>query len=296
MLRASEKKEKCITILLAAVLSSTILLAAQAQVASALVNGLPVLDPIPDQMVDELSTLTFNVTASDPDGQPLTFSMQNAPYGATLDAATGIFVWTPREEQGSGIYRIDIVVSDGLVITSQDVLIIVNDVGGGGDGNGRRASLSQEEPKLGSSQQGVTDLIADPASIPLDATTSLIQESDPVNNGTLMSLTVQEPDGDVCVAEGLTIDIPADGIGKVYPDDFGLATEAGDGICDTSHLGTYVAQSEVATNSGIVLDSAQFVTESPFVLPESPVGLIALLGSSLAALGGFMVIRGRASR
>jgi hypothetical protein len=42
-----------------------------------------------------------------------------------------------------------------------------------------------------------------------------------------------------------------------------------------------------------VQNTAEFTTESPFVLPESPIGLIALLGSTLAVLATFMVVKGR---
>ena len=47
----------------------------------------------------------------------------------------------------------------------------------------------------------------------------------------------------------------------------------------------------------LIADNQQtFANNSFFVLPESPIGLIALLGSSLAALSAFMVVRGRASK
>jgi hypothetical protein len=296
MRRTSDAKEKCIPLLLVAILGSTILIATQAQVAHAAVNGLPTVNPIPDQMVDELASLTFNVTAADPDGQQLTFSMQNAPYGANINSTTGVFTWTPTEEQGSGVYHINVVVSDGIVISSGSVMIIVNDVGGGGHGEGRRTTSNSLSPGIGSTETGATELIAEPGNIPLDGTTSLKQMSDPINEGKLMSLTVQEPDGDVCAADNVGSDIPSGGISKEYPTDFSLMSDAGDGICETGHIGDYYAESQVSTKTGTVQDTTQFETDSPFVLPESPIGLIALMASSLAVLGGFMVIRGRTTR
>jgi uncharacterized membrane protein (UPF0136 family) len=298
MLSHPDRTKVTMSVLLIAIVGSTALAGTQIQQAFAAVNGLPTVNPIPDQMVDELQQLTFNVTASDPDGQQLVFSLQNPPYGATIDSITGAFTWTPTEEQGSGVYHINVIVSDGMVISSGTVMIIVNDVGGGGHGGGggRAGSSIILEPDLGPSVIGSTDLSASPSSIPLDGTTSLLQESDPVNEGKLMSLTVQEPDGDVCAADGQDVVIPSSGLTNEYPTDFSLVTDAGDGECDTGDIGTYTAQSEVSTKSGTVQDSTQFEIESPFVLPESPIGLIALLGSSLAALGAFTVIRGRASR
>lgn len=282
--------------LLIAILGSTLLAATQVQQAFAVVNGLPTVNPIPDQTVDELTFLTFNVTASDPDGQQLAFVLQNAPYGAAIDAATGVFTWTPSEEQGSGVYHIDVVVSDGITISSGTVMIIVNDVGGGGDGEGKKISSGGTDPDIGSSDLGVTNLFATPTNIPLDGTTSLTQESEAANNGKLMALTVQEPDGDVCYANDIGMDIPSGGVSKQYPSDFSLAEDAGDGICDTGDVGTYQAQSQVSTNAGLVENGAQFETDSPFVLPESPIGLIALMASTLAVLGAYMVIRGKTTK
>ena len=286
-------QNKGMTVLLIAIIGSTVLAATQMQEAFAVVNGLPTVNPIPDQTVDELTFLTFNVTASDPDGQPLTFALQNAPYGASINSTTGIFTWTPSEEQGSGVYTLDVIVSDGIVISSGTVMIIVNDVGGGGDGDGKKSSAHINQPDIGSTDLGVTNLFATPTNIPLDGTTSLIQQSEAVNNGKLMALTVEEPDGDVCAANGVGLDIPSSGVSKQYPTDFTLVMDAGDGLCDTGDVGTFEAQSQVSTKGGVVQNSVQFETDSPFVLPESPIGLIALMGSTLAVFGAFMAIKNR---
>lgn len=298
MLSHSNRTNVTVSVLLIAIVVSTALAGTQIQQAFAAVNGLPTVNPIPDQIVDELQLLTFNVTASDPDGQQIVFSLQNPPYGASINSMTGMFTWTPTEEQGSGVYHINVIVSDGLVISSGTVMIIVNDVGGGGHGGGgaKIGSSTISEPDLEPSVIGSTDLFASPPLIPLDGTTNLVQESDPANEGKLMSLTVQEPDGDVCSANGQDVEIPSSGLSNEYPTDFSLVTDAGDGACDTGDIGTYTAQSEVSTKDGTVQDSTQFEIDSPFVLPESPIGLIALLGSSLAALGAFMVMRGRTSK
>jgi len=291
---SSTTKKRYLPIFLVTILGSTILLGIQTQVAQAAVNSLPTIVPIADQTVDELTTLSFSATGSDPDGQTLTFSMQNAPYGAVINPATGAFSWTPSEEQGPGVYSINVVVSDGMLISSESVLIIVNDVGGGGSGGGKlRTSTSALE--LGSTGQGSTGLYADPSNIPLDATANLTQLSDPANNGELNSLTVFEPDGDTCAATGLGLSIPTGGISKEYPSDFALMSNGGDGICDTGDVGVYHAQSEMNTTSGTLINTAEFETDSPFVLPESPIGIIALMASSLAVLGAFTILKNRSA-
>ena len=45
------------------------------------------------------STLTFTILATDADGDPLTYSAANLPAGATFDAATRTFSWTPTVAQ-----------------------------------------------------------------------------------------------------------------------------------------------------------------------------------------------------
>ena len=76
----------------------------------------PVLDPIADQTVDELSLLTFTATATDPDvGQTLTFSLDPGfPTGATIDPSTGVFNFTPTEDQGPGTLSATIRVADNF--------------------------------------------------------------------------------------------------------------------------------------------------------------------------------------
>jgi len=78
------------------------------------VNHAPTLAAIDDRTVNEGELLSFTVTASDPDlpTQALSFSLENAPAGAAIDPATGLFTWTPTEEQGPGVYTITIKVTD----------------------------------------------------------------------------------------------------------------------------------------------------------------------------------------
>src|SRR5882672_5808953 len=76
-------------------------------IATFLGDPYPVLDPIGNKTVNELTQLAFTVTATDPDpGATLTFSWDpGAPAGASI-ASTGAFTWTPTEAQGPGNYPI----------------------------------------------------------------------------------------------------------------------------------------------------------------------------------------------
>jgi uncharacterized repeat protein (TIGR01451 family) len=97
------------------------------------VNQAPVLDPIGDRVVDELTLLTFTATASDGDlpANTLTFSLgAGAPAGASLTTA-GVFTWTPSEAQGAGVYTVTFIVTDnGLpnLSDSETINITVNEV------------------------------------------------------------------------------------------------------------------------------------------------------------------------
>jgi CSLREA domain-containing protein len=78
------------------------------------VNRPPVVVDPPDRTVDEQTTLTFPVTASDPDlpVNTLSYRLSGAPTGASINPGTGQFTWTPSEVQGPGVYAITVIVSD----------------------------------------------------------------------------------------------------------------------------------------------------------------------------------------
>ncbi len=80
-------------------------------------NRPPTLNPIPDQTTAEEVSLLFTASASDGDaGQKLTFSLgSDAPSGASIDAGSGLFTWTPSELQGPATYLFTVrVTDDGL--------------------------------------------------------------------------------------------------------------------------------------------------------------------------------------
>jgi len=98
------------------------------------VNSPPTLAALGDRIVDEGVPLSFAVGATDGDlpAQPLTFSLEvGAPAGARIDPATGIFSWTPSEEQGPSTNRITVRVTDsgapGLGDT-KTFTVLVNEV------------------------------------------------------------------------------------------------------------------------------------------------------------------------
>lgn len=98
------------------------------------VNLAPVLTVPGSQTVDEGLPLTFTVTATDPD-QPantVTLACTNcAALGATFNAATGQFSWTPTEAQGVGDYTVTFTATDNGTPSLSDtksVAVHVNEV------------------------------------------------------------------------------------------------------------------------------------------------------------------------
>lgn len=88
------------------------------------VNDAPVLQQIPDQNVKVNNALTFTAVATDPNGDTLSFSMADAPEGASIDPVTGVFAWTPK---AAGTFTAVISVTDGALTDSQTVTFNVTD-------------------------------------------------------------------------------------------------------------------------------------------------------------------------
>jgi len=53
----------------------------------------------------------------------LTYSLSNAPAGATISATTGVFTWTPTEAQGPGVYNITVRITDNNLPPASDAKI-----------------------------------------------------------------------------------------------------------------------------------------------------------------------------
>ena len=94
---------------------------------SVLIDTEPVLAQIGAKSVDEESALAFTVSASDADGDNLTYSASNLPDGASFNTATRVFTWTPADGQ-TGTYVVTFDVTDSYLTDSESVTITVNEV------------------------------------------------------------------------------------------------------------------------------------------------------------------------
>jgi PKD repeat protein len=75
------------------------------------VNSPPALTPIGNKTVNEGELLQFTVTATDPDGDAVTYSASNLPSDAIFDSLTGNFSWIPDYTQ-AGNYSVTFTATD----------------------------------------------------------------------------------------------------------------------------------------------------------------------------------------
>ena len=74
-------------------------------------NDAPTIAPIAPQSVNEGATLSFTVAATDPENDPLTWTLLTPLAGVSLNASTGLFSWTPAD--GPAARSFTVRVSDG---------------------------------------------------------------------------------------------------------------------------------------------------------------------------------------
>jgi hypothetical protein len=87
-------------------------------------NQRPILNSIGDKNVLQNHKLTFTVSATDTENDPLTFSVTDMPLGANFNTSTKTFTWTPSF---AGIYRgVRFIVSDGFQTDYEEINITVD--------------------------------------------------------------------------------------------------------------------------------------------------------------------------
>jgi len=135
-------------------------------------NRAPVLASIGNKTVNEGQLLMFTISASDADGDSLTYSANGLPIGATFTPSNRTFQWTPNYTQ-SGNYSTSFVVTDGNYTVQENIRITVYNV--------NRAPTFTANPTNG----------------------SIYNESDTIQ----ISVTANDPDNDI-----LSYSIKLDGV------------------------------------------------------------------------------------
>jgi hypothetical protein len=85
-------------------------------------NGAPSLTAVASQRTDVGHSVALQLTASDPDGDPLTFTAVNLPAGLQIAASTGLIQGAPTN---AGTYTVTVSVSDGQLSASRGFTWVV---------------------------------------------------------------------------------------------------------------------------------------------------------------------------
>ena len=91
-------------------------------------NQPPILDPIGPKSVNEGQLLSFTITATDPDGDGLSFSASNVPTGGSFNPSTRVFTWTP-DYGDAGNYNVTFTVTDNGSPAESDTEVVTITVG-----------------------------------------------------------------------------------------------------------------------------------------------------------------------
>ncbi|SCZ53444.1 fibronectin type III domain-containing protein [Thiohalomonas denitrificans] len=119
------------------------------------VNSAPEISGTPPTEVTENSEYRFTPTASDPDGDELSFGIENHPAWAQFDSATGTLSGTPGSTDVGTTSGIVISVTDGALTSALDAFdLVVND---DGTANGS-AAISWTPPTTRTDGSALTDL------------------------------------------------------------------------------------------------------------------------------------------
>ena len=92
---------------------------------SAQANRAPVISGLPELTIAVGTAWSFTPTASDPDGNTLTFSVTNLPTWATFNTSTGRISGTPAAGNLGSFASVRISVSDGVAVTSLPAFTLV---------------------------------------------------------------------------------------------------------------------------------------------------------------------------
>jgi len=109
----------------------------------------------------------YDVNATDPEGDTLTYSLTEKPLGMSIIATTGIISWTPTD---AGLFGVGVKVSDGEFFDTQNFSITV-------------AAVDEEEPEPEPELPSVTPVIAAISNIDLYSSDTQYINEDEADDG-----------------------------------------------------------------------------------------------------------------
>ncbi len=147
----------------------------------------PTFEQVGDQAVTANLNFSLKLSATDPDGESLTYGHQGQlPDGASLDPTTGVFMWRPPAALAGETVRVTFTVSDGSLEDTMAVRFIVSDGQTGGPA-----------PPIFDDIQPQTATVGQTLTINIDAT-------DPNGDPLTYSIESGAPDGSQLVGQTFT--------------------------------------------------------------------------------------------
>lgn len=233
--------------------------------------------------VNSGNELRFTVTAIDPEGDAVRYRVSELPAGASFDANTRVFSWTPSRSQ-RGTYTINFTAMDSLRSSVPFAITIVVD---GGAGIQTLPPATTYYPSSNIQNQ----VIASPVNQSIIPKTAVAGQTYYYNFGSRdlsgLPLTVQlmsGPTGATIVNNVLTWSVPANIVNKEYPfsvrlsngaawldADFTVAVSGGTPTVKTVYTApktTYVSTSNTQyVQQPVVAGTAVYVTAGRTVVP-----------------------------
>jgi len=178
------------------------------------VNRPPVLTSIGSKSVNEGGNLSFALSASDPDGDSLAYSVTSLPSGASFNSATRTFNWTLGTTQ-AGNYGLTFSVSDGSLSDTETMTITVGNVNqppvltsignkNVNEGANLNLTLSANDPDGDSLTYSASGLPSGASFNPATQTFDWSPNSDQVDT---FNLTFSVSDGSLSDSETVTISV-----------------------------------------------------------------------------------------
>ena len=89
-----------------------------------LLNSTPIIESNPITTAKVGAVYTYDVEATNPNGDILTYSLTTGPNGITINSATGVISWTPTT---AGSFEVTVEVSDESKSETQSFTIVVDE-------------------------------------------------------------------------------------------------------------------------------------------------------------------------
>jgi len=179
------------------------------------INTPPKIVSVPTTQAAQEQSYTYTVVATDPEGDPLHFSLGVRPDGMTIDADTGAITWTPTLEQ-LGEHTVEVVVMDELGGSNRQTFTLVV----GNTPINQAPTITSTPIFQADSQQPYVyeltatdpdgddltfELIAAPPGVTIDAETGDLVWAEPVVGS--HQLVVGASDGQLGAAQGFTLTV-----------------------------------------------------------------------------------------